>query len=469
MNSTGTGLRAGSSFWNSDMTASNKTSLYGTLLPAGLFLFLASAFAEEPAKADFSGSVRGVYDYRSMGSSSDQDAYGYWYLRGRNLADKKVEIYTSGRIHSDLDGTTSSSYDPYGSIDDGSQSDIRLLQFYIDMHDPAKNMALRYGRQYVDVADYIQMDGAQAMLFENKKIGGRVFVGKPVSDYSSTSGDLFMGASLVGKPWEGNSTRATYARYQDDSVSAADDHCFLDSRQQISEEIRTRGYLSVMNEDVQMGGLDMFYMSLSEKVFDAVMGVRRVGDYEANTRVYSPMVDVLGTQEPYTTAYGNFTTQILSWFYLSPGASVSRTDEQNSSNRDYERYNLNFIFEPTKALSASVAVEYWDVQTSDSFLGLSGDLRYRYNNLWELSAGAAYVDYSYMEFTDYSVATSDGAIVANYDGTRVERSPNAYTYFLRGKWNISKTMALRLSGEIEDDSEEADLAYRVRTSFEVRL
>jgi hypothetical protein len=450
----------------------SRTSLCLTLLGAGLFLFSSPATGEIAAVPDFSGSVRAAYDYRSMGGHDDQDAYGYWHLRGRNLADKHVEIYTSGRVHSDLDGTSSDYDDPFRSIDDDSDDDLRLLQFYVDIHDRKNQKGARLGRQYVDVADYIQMDGAQIRLFEQRAIGGRVFLGKPVSDYSSVSGDLFLGASLVGRPWQGNRSRFTYARYEDDSESANDDHFFLDVKQQLGEEVRGRTYLSVMNGDVRLGGADLYYASLSDRVLDAVLGVQRWGDYEAGSRVYSPLVDILGDVEPYTTAYGRITTEVLPWFYLSPGAMVKQPDDSDVTNRRFERYDLNFIFEPADGLSTSFALEYWDVDKGDHFFGLSGDIRYRYRKLWELSLGAAYVEYTQSQLTELSVYTNDDpspAIILPLDGSRVERSPDAYTYYLRGRWNITEKTALRISGEIEDDSYEDDLSYRVRTSFEVWL
>jgi len=449
-----------------------KASLSFTLFGAGLFLFPAPSAGEATATPDFYGSLRASYDYRSLGDYEDHDAYGFWHLRGRNLAEKRVEIYTSGRLHSDLDGTSSDAYDPFGSIDDGSKSDLRLLQFYVDIHDKKNQKALRYGRQYVDIADYIQMDGAQIRLFEQGDIGGRVFLGRPVSDYASVSGDLFMGASLVGRPWSGNQSRLTYARYEDDSESANDDHLFLDVKQQMSEEVRGRAYLSVMNEDVRMGGADLYYMSLSDRVLDAVLGVQRWGDYEAGSRAYSPLVDIMGDVEPYTTAYGRITTEVLTWLYLSPGAMVKQPDDSDFTNRAFERYDLSFILEPADGLSTTIALEYWDVEDNDRFFGVSGDIRYRYRKLWELTLGAAYVDYTYLQLADYSVFTDDNpspAIIQPLDGTRVERSPDAFTYYLRGKWNITENTALRISGEIEDDSDEEDLGYRVTTSVEVWL
>ena len=108
------------SFQRVEMNAHVKMSRCGYLLAAGLFLIFIPAQAEEqapvekPSSASYSGSLRGTYDYRRLGSYDDHDAYGYWYLRGRNLADKRVDIYTSGRLHSDLDGTGKSyAADPF--------------------------------------------------------------------------------------------------------------------------------------------------------------------------------------------------------------------------------------------------------------------------------------------------------------------------------------------------------------------
>lgn len=456
------------------MKRSLKIGWYGSLLGAGLFFLAGAVRGEVPAKVDYSGSLRTTYDYRGLGGSSDQDAYAYWFLNCRNLKDQHVDIYVSGWNHADLDGYSSyTAQDPFAGITDASQQDnLRLLQFYVDIHNKNKDVALRYGRQYVDIADYLQMDGMQAMLFENRRIGGRVFFGQPVSYYESISGDLFGGMSLVGMPWKGNRSRVTYARYYDDSRKAADDHFFFDVRQQMTEELRARTYLSVMNRDLRMGGGDIFYSSLSDKAFDAMLGVRRWGNFKADTRAYSPLVEMLGDQEPYTMAYGRCTAQVLDWFYLSPGIMLRHPDNANFTNRNFDRYDMSFIFEPSDALSASVAVEYWNLDYNDSFFGLSGDVRYRYKKLWELSAGTAYLDYAYSQLTDYSVITDDTGltpVITPIDGSRVEVSPTAYTYYLRGKWNIRKNLALRVSGEIEDDSTQKDLGYRVRTTLEVRL
>jgi hypothetical protein len=42
-----------------------------------------------------------------------------------------------------------------------------------------------------------------------------------------------------------------------------------------------------------------------------------------------------------------------------------------------------------------------------------------------------------------------------------------YTYFLRGKWRVNPHLVVRLQGDIEDDSQESDQAYRGRASVEI--
>ena len=118
-----------------EMKDFTKSSSCRSLLVAGLFLVWVPVHGAEPAKADYSGSLRASHDYRGLGEYNDSDAYAYWYLRGRNLADKRVDIYTSGRFHEDLDGSGNSyTNDPFISLEDTSLKDsVRVLQLYLDL------------------------------------------------------------------------------------------------------------------------------------------------------------------------------------------------------------------------------------------------------------------------------------------------------------------------------------------------
>jgi hypothetical protein len=105
----------------------------------------------------------------------------------------------------------------------------------------------------------------------------------------------------------------------------------------------------------------------------------------------------------------------------------------------------------------------------DSFLGLSGEIRYRQARVWEVALGTSYADYTYNSYSDISYSMNGGQTVFSQDGTVSVENPNSYTYFLRMKWKVNRRLTLRLHGDIEDNSTSSDLGYRGRASIEVRL
>ena len=424
------------------------------------------------ARPRYSGRLRVSYDYRTQGDDSDSDLYGHLYGSGRNLYAGRMDFYASARLHTDLDKPASASLadDPFRSIDesDGVTED-RVLQLYADLHDRQRRLTFRGGRQYVDIADYLHMDGGQVTLFEERALGGRVYLGHPVSYHSSVSGDLAAGLSLVGRPWAGNRTRLTVARYEDDSEDECDQNYFLDMRQQMNDETRVRSQVSVLNDEFRMGRLDIYYYSEDGET-DLSFGGSRWGAFDARTRAYSPLYHVLGEQQPYTYAYARLTRQLVPSFLVSPGVSLRFADGGGNdyNNRDYGNYDLTFIYQPVRAFSASLSMQYWEVEDDDSFMGITGDLRYRHLRLWEIGGGASYAQYTYDTYSDLSYTANGGQTQFTESGTVIEESPYVRTYFLRAKWNVTRRLTLRVQADVEDDDSATDLAYRGRGSVEVR-
>jgi hypothetical protein len=420
-------------------------------------------------KPHFNGRIRMECDYRSAGDSRDSDLYNYWYGSGRDLANGRFDFYASGRQHADLDGSTTED-GTYRSADDAAGViEDRLLQAYGDIHDPKGSMSLRLGRQYVDIADYLQMDGGQAAFFENGPLGGRVYFGQPVSYYTPVSGDFATGVSVVGRPWTGNRSRFTWAEYYEDEQASEDQNYFIDLEQEVTQSLRTRGQLSVLNDEFRMALLEGSYYAPDGNT-DVHVGGSRWGSFDAKTRAYSPLYNQLGSQQPYSYLYSRVSYAFSPQWMLSPGISARLADSgaEDYSNRDYLDYDLTLVYEPIKALSASLSLQYWDVEEGDSFLGLSGEVRYRYRRLWEVSAGSAYVDYSYQSYSDISYAANGGQTVFYEDGTVTEQTPYTLTYFLRTKWRVTRKLTLRLQGDIEEQKDVGELAYRARGSVEVR-
>ena len=446
--------------------------------PAATNEVAAAEDAAPAAKPDYgpkphvSARLKMSYDYRSSGDEKDTDLYGYFYGNARDLSKGRADVYVSGRLHKDLDEHDSKSLgdDPYRSVDDSDGvTEDRLLQAYADLHDRDRNWALRAGRQYIDIADYLHVDGAQLMLREDGKLGGRVYAGHPVSYYSSVSGDYAAGVSVIGQPWDGNRTRLTVSQYHDDGEGESDHDYFLDVHEQLTEQSRVRGQLSLLNDEFRMGRADYYYLS-DDGETDFSLGGSYWGSFDAKTRAYSPLYNVLGEQDPYTFTYARLTQQVVPHWFVSPGISLRFADQGDNgfNNRDYQNYDVTLIFEPSRAFSASVALEYWTVEDDDEFVGISGELRYRHARVWEVSGGVSFAQYTYDTYSDLSYTANGGQTTISESGTVIEESPYVRTYFLRGKWRVSKWLALRLQGDIEDDDEAADLAYRGRGSIEVR-
>ena len=440
-----------------------------------LALIARAGCAEGPAGGaaavpHYEGSVRTEYDIRSQGDQKDSDLYETWYGGARDLMRGCLDIYVSGRSHQDLDYTSSATLadDMFRGPDDSATQD-RLLQAYADAHDRSDTVRVKAGRQYIDSADFLHLDGAQASLFEKQWMGVGGYYGNPVSYYSSLSGDHAGGVWLTGRPWTGNRSKVTYARY-DDHDGEHDQNYYLESQQEVTESARLSGSLSYLNDSFRMARGDLYYLVPDgETAFYG--GASRWGSFDARTRAYSPLYDVLGDQAPATYAYAKVSQQVWKYFMVTPGVSsrFSEGDRHDYANRNYNDYDLTLTCEPNKKISASVAVDYWDLSDGDSFLGLSGEVRYRRAKLWEVAVGSSYANYTYNSFSDISYTLNGGQTMFSQDGTISVENPSSYTYFVRMKWALTRRLILRLQGDIEDDSTSSDLGYWARASIEVKL
>lgn len=425
------------------------------------------------ADMHISGQSRTVYQYRSSDEDTDEDLYQYIFVRGRSLVDHQLDLYLSGRFHSDLDSTGDSLADDiFTSVEDTRDADeLHVYQLYVDTHTQGRLVRMRTGRQYIDVADRLHLDGIQFKFTEDRRFGGRVFFGLPVSYYSDVDHDNAAGASLVGRPWKGNQARFTYALYSDNSEDDRDFHYALDIKQRYTDAFRMRARASALDDDFHRAGVDAFYFP-GDADFDCVAGIHRWGGLADKTRAYSPLTRVLGRRDPYTYAYVRVYNRVLPWLWVSPGAAFRQlvhSSDSDSFNREYANYDLTFTFEPCERWSISIAGEQWDVNGGDSFFDVSGEVEYKHGKVWEVSVGADYVAYDYEQFSDFSYSGDAGDIRVSSDGTTVEESPDAYTYYLRAKWNIARLLSLRIRGEIEDNSVEEDDSYGVRTSVVLKF
>lgn len=419
-----------------------------------------------------SGQLRSVYQYRSAEGEKDSDLYQYLYFSDRDLLKRHLDFYVSGKIHRDLDGSsTSLADDIYSSLEDTSRTtDDFVYQLYLEAHDRAREFSLRAGRQYIEVADYLHIDGAQLTVRERAKLGGRIFYGLPVSYYSPVSGDRAFGASLIARPWSQNDTRLTYVRYQDNDRDADDERLALTSRQRWNDDWRSSVLASQMNGSFESAGLDVFYSPVGSD-FDCSLTARRWEGTSGDTVAYSPLLQVLGTRAPYTYLSARLSKGILPWLYVSPGISarLMSGDAEDAHNRNYMHYDMTIVVEPGRAWNASLAGEYWSVDHGDSFFGVSGEIMYRRPKAWEIAAGAGFFRYTYDQFYDFSGTIDAGDVRFDSDGTLIENSPDSFSYFIRGRYHISRSVSVQVRGEVEDNSEMKELNFMGQAVLLIRI
>jgi hypothetical protein len=444
-----------------------------------VFLFLSAqpvrAQDEEPDSSGVRPSISGenefVYRYRNWEGDSDSDFYDYWYLRGRDLLDGRVDAYFSGRLHKDLDGSSISlADDVFASIEDVNDDgwEDQIYQLYADIHDLGRNFGARVGRQYIDDGDWLQIDGVDLRAFEREPVSVHGFVGRPVSYYSGTSDDWAYGGSVTARPWWGNRSRLTYIRYEDDSRQENDDWYALDVWQRLTDEWRTRGRLSFVDDRFQTAAVDVTYYNLPGDL-DVFLHASYWGGLGQESREYSPLFSILGELEPYFFASARFNKVLTEWLTVSPGVSGRFVEgsKRDTRNRQYGHYDLSFIFEPFQDLYLTVAGEYWDVNRGDEFWGVTGEVLYRPDAPWEAAVGTGYIDYTYQRFNGGNDPLGD--LTISDDGVVTEISPDAYSVYGRCKVDFTRHLWGSIRGEIEDNSLESDLAYALRTSVAVRF
>lgn len=426
----------------------------------------------------FSGENRTVLQYRSLGGDDDLDFYNYLTLRGRGLFDDWFDVYMSGRVHRDFSGRSNSlSDDVFTSIEDVDTNrwEEQIYQLYGDVHDPDRIFGLRFGRQYIDNADSLHLDGVLLRLLEKEKVSLELFAGQPVSYYSNTSDSIAGGGTIQVKPWEGGRARFTYTRYEDDRADRDDDRFVLDLWQRFGYSLFTHARAAVLNDDFQMGGADVTWIALDGD-FDVNASVRRWEGLGRESLEYSPLYSVLGDLEPYTFVTARMNKRVLPWLIVSPGVAfrIMDGDDRGVRNRQYGNYDLTLLFEPNQVWNFSVSGQYWDVSGGDRFWGVTGEVEYRPTKWFEGALGTSYLDYRYDVISDYGYATIDtGDIIGHTDGgdTRyvTQISPDVYSVYTRLNFRFTRNVSLRVHGEIEDDSTEDDLGVALRTSLNLRF
>jgi len=406
-----------------------------------------------------SGTLHSSYQFRSYDGRDDSDIYEYFSLRLRDIVKDRVDGAFSLFWHEDLNGGStlkgSELYDPFLDIDQADSNRFRFYTGYLDFKQLGfEESRLRVGRQFLEDIDYAHFDGASYRFSPTDPLEITLFGGRPVTFYSSSSGDAFYGADVRYRFTPQTKAAARYYRYDADPFR--DDLAAVEVWHMFMPELQTHAEFSLLDADPYLFQNDWYYR-WDEYDFDIVAQVVRLfSEISDQTINFNPYFPVMHGYEPFTYGSTLFTKGLNDWVSLNAGFDFRVSDGgldpvAEYTNRDYVRGTLGAEFYPTRQLTLSVNGEYWSVDSDDEFTGVSGEVEYKPTKQWTLTAGAEYGEYI-QEYMD--------EFLLFFGQEEVFRiTPDVITYYARVKWQPTSRIYTAARFEVEDNSLENDNWY----------
>ena len=435
-----------------------------------LFLLLAGSLAfGETESRDFwqraddmiDGSLYSEYRLRHRDGESDQDLYEYLTLRVKDIVPGHVSAYLSMRWHEDLDGIGHYGYadDMFLDLDDARDIDDQIYNLWVDIKSEGDAVRLRVGRQYIDEAEWLHLDGAALRVRPARDWELLAFGGRPVTFYSGTSGDWAAGA---GATWRYRPTgRGRLLFYHYDQESVDNNRLMLEVWDRFANRLRMHSKFSLLDGDA-----DIFFIEGSLDIHECGIQIdaqySRLFDTRENEALpWNPLYAALGDLQSYH--YGSLRA-IKFWgemWTLSGGVSGKSVDgdDENATNQDYASYDVSLGFHPTPQWDFTLTAMRWEAEGENRLNGFYGDITWRPVREFEISAGAGTVDYVYEYYDD----------ILFQDDYR--RTPDARSYYVKARWRPRERLSVGVRAELEDDvdleDDDGDTFFTLRTSVSV--
>jgi hypothetical protein len=410
---------------------------------------------------------RSTYRHRTYAYGyKDSDFYDQWYLQGRNLLGNRLDTYFSGRVDKDLDGMGSSG-GASGAAGNRPGLETEIYQLYGDFHDVEDRIGLRIGRQYVEEAEGLPLDGGVLRFRLAGTWDARLLLGKVVQYDDWFEEERAFGLSLSGSLWQGNQNRLTAVYFDRESESLM--RYRLDVWQRISESrIHVGG--SYIDRDFENAVFDFSYFPLNGK-FDASLNLSYWGAGLSKSPAYYPFYSFYGPIEPYTYGTAQVTWRVFPWLSLSPyaAARVSSGNGDAKTSSDYRRYGLTLTYSPDNIWSLSLAGDYWTKSDGERFFGVTGEVEYRPSRDFWFSLGTGYLTYRYFINEGINYASLPGDVFVSEEGTATRVTPDVYTLYGRLQYKFNDHLSIRLLGEIERDRLESDYGYGLTATLVIRF
>jgi hypothetical protein len=415
-----------------------------------------------------SGTLNSTFRYESFDDWDDSDIHEYLSLQFKDIIKDRVDAAFSMMWHEDLNGIDANPAwgDPFLDLDYTSNNRVKYYTGYADIKRLGfEESYLRLGRQYLSEIDHAHFDGATYQFSPSSEWDITLFGGRPVTYYSSTTGDAIFGTNIAYAFSQKLKTAVRYYRY--DTEQFCDDLFAAELWWKLTPNVMTHHEVSILDDSPYLWQSDLYARIDSVDVDVNVQIIRMfetIGDHTIN---FNPAFAFLSGYEPYT--YGSiFTTKGLGKYVsLVGGLDVRETDTTTNPvsrdvNRDYFRITAGAEFYPTEQLTLSVNGEFWDVDPqSEEFTGITGEIEYKPSKNWSLAAGVDYGEYM-QEFVD--------ELFFNTPAVQVFRiSPDVVTYYGRVRWRPTDRIYTAARFEVEDSDYASDHWYSFRLELGVNF
>lgn len=411
---------------------------------------------------DISGVLDTSYTFRNYDGLDDHDIYSYFSLRMDDLVQDKVDGAFSVFWHEDLNSDHSLQdpydYDPFLDIDQSHGRRFRFYTGYIDVHDIGfDDSTLRAGRQFLEEIDYAHFDGGSYTFDPIEDLEIKLFGGRPVTFYSSSSGDSIYGTNVEYRFSDRTRAAARYYRYDTDEI--IDDLGAIEAWHRWTTWIQSHAEFSLLNGNPYFLKTDTFFR-IDAVDLDIILNAMRLFEPVSEATLnFNPYFPLMYSYEPFT--YGSFYAikGLGDYWSVTGGVDVRQSDNIDDpaiefTNSDYVRGTLGVEFYPIESLTLAVNAEYWDVDPDDRFTGVSGEVEYQPVPEWTFTTGA--------EYGEYVQEYRDEFLYFFGEDKTFRISPDVITYFARVKWQPVSRIYSAATFEYEDNDEDEDDWYGLR-------
>ncbi len=418
-----------------------------------ILIWLLLAMVAVPSVGDLvSGELTARYrDRWGTEDWEDQDIYTYLWL---DFSEEDNDFGLGGGLSMrwNVDLQTRAN-----EIDDG-KDDVRVYTAFMDIT-KAENFDLRLGRMILDDAEGFHITGAKGLFklpWKRMKLG--LFVGQPVSYYSSVSGEWTAGGSFSLKTSLNSRLRGSFIHVEEDI--AEDDVVTLSYRRSSRQGWSAWGTVRTINFDVWNEFLGFNFLIAPIDLHLTATYRRQENTNDSDSRYFSHFAATLGSSQPYQRITLSLNRPFADYFSIGAGwterALLDSTDE-NRTNREYTRFFANvFVFERVLwGFEASADYSRWYTE-GDSNDTISGSLSRKVGDRLRFDLGTYYAKYENRRTFD----RPDEAPVERFD---------VRSYYLRGAWRVRHKYRIQVELERGEDDSSEDAFYQLELRFGLDL